>query len=427
MALQEDDAFKKVLKVAQKAFKTLYEKGTYKPSDSLEVEAYRELTTITAGVLQKGITHEVPAELKNYLDKDVFVFSGLKTHAQLTEARSYLKDEKGNVRSYKDFERLITKLNGNYNRNYLESEYLFATSSAQSASNWHQFSDDTKRYYLQYRTASDDRVRDSHRVLHNVTLPKDDPFWDYYYTPNGWRCRCQVIEVLANKNTKSNSLESMAKGDKATTLIGKNGKANKLFQFNPGKTKTVFPPNHAYSKVVGAKEVEKVLKKGLTDRYANYSFEKSKEVKGKGVLEIFTTGKQNPHEFKNNKEALLILANKGDRYRMLPVIEDGSKNPDAFNLDTKELVDVKVPTKTNGKNIVQSGFKEASSQGASEIILHLKNKPDSYRDMFIALKNTIKQNRGKGIKSAVVIYPNGNIKKYDIEKFRKKLNNKGAN
>ncbi|MGR3791576.1 hypothetical protein [Flavobacterium columnare] len=112
---------------------------------------------------------------------------------------------------------------------------------------------------------------------------------------------------------------------------------------------------------------------------------------------------------------------------MLPVIEDGSKNPDAFNLDTKELVDVKVPTKTNGKNIVQSGFKEASSQGASEIILHLKNKPDSYRDMFIALKNTIKQNRGKGIKSAVVIYPNGNIKKYDIEKFRKKLNNKGAN
>ncbi|MGR3791575.1 phage head morphogenesis protein [Flavobacterium sp. TN-1] len=266
MALQDDDAFKKVLKVAQKAFKTLYEKGTYKPNDSLEVEAYKELTTITAGVLQKGITHEVPAELKNYLDKDVFVFSGLKTHAQLSEARSYLKDERGDVRSYEDFERLVTKLNENYNRNYLEAEYLFATSSAQSASNWHQFSDDTKRYYLQYRTASDDRVRDSHRVLHNVTLPKDDPFWDYYYTPNGWRCRCQVIEVLANKNTKSNSVEAMAKGDKATTIIGKNGKENKLFQFNPGKTKTVFPPNHAYSKVVGAKEVEKVLKKGLTDR-----------------------------------------------------------------------------------------------------------------------------------------------------------------
>ncbi len=32
-----------------------------------------------------------------------------------------------------------------------------------------------------------DRVRDSHRLLHNTTLPIDDPFWDSYIPPLGWR------------------------------------------------------------------------------------------------------------------------------------------------------------------------------------------------------------------------------------------------
>ncbi len=97
------------------------------------------------------------------------------------------------------------------------------------------YSDDTERYYLQYRTAGDDKVRDSHRTLNGITLPKDDPFWLYYYTPNGWRCRCQVVEVLASKNEKSNSKTATAKAKDATTAIGKSGKNTlEMFRFNPG-------------------------------------------------------------------------------------------------------------------------------------------------------------------------------------------------
>ncbi|MCH4828902.1 hypothetical protein EJB19_004110 [Flavobacterium columnare] len=36
-----------------------------------------------------------------------------------------------------------------------------------------------------------------------MVLPKDDPFWQKYYTPNGWRCRCHVVEVLASSNKKA--------------------------------------------------------------------------------------------------------------------------------------------------------------------------------------------------------------------------------
>ncbi len=41
-----------------------------------------------------------------------------------------------------------------------------------------------------YSTAGDDRVRPSHAELDGVTLPKDDPFWQRFWPPNGWNCRC---------------------------------------------------------------------------------------------------------------------------------------------------------------------------------------------------------------------------------------------
>ena len=247
-------------KVAKKAFDQLHKKGTYKPEDLTKYKAYRELITATSEVFNTAIPHEVPEEMRAYLERDVFVFSGLKTHTQLTEARSKLKDEQGNIRPYYQFEQEILGLNNTYNRNYLEAEYQFAVQSAQSAANWANLQEDTSRYWLEYRTAGDERVRQSHAALAGICLPKDDAFWTEYYPPNGWRCRCTAVEVLARENTKSNPETAKKAGEEATTQIGKSGK-NKLemFRFNPGQEKKVFPPNNTYTKVVGATVVVTAL------------------------------------------------------------------------------------------------------------------------------------------------------------------------
>lgn len=47
-----------------------------------------------------------------------------------------------------------------------------------------------------YVTVGDTRVRPAHRVLDGVTLPKDSEFWFYFWPPNGWNCRCQVISLF---------------------------------------------------------------------------------------------------------------------------------------------------------------------------------------------------------------------------------------
>ena len=239
--------------VAHRAFDQLHKKGSYRPEDLTKYKAYRDLITATSQVFSSAIPHEVPEEMRAYLERDVFVFSGLKTHTQLTEARSKLKDEQGNIRPYHLFEKEILRLNNTYNRNYLEAEYQFAIQSAQSAANWANLQEDTSRYWLEYRTAGDERVRQSHAALAGICLPKDDAFWTEYYPPNGWRCRCTAVEVLARENTKSNPETAKKAGEVATTQIGKSGN-NKLamFRFNPGQEKKVFPPNNTYTQVVGA-------------------------------------------------------------------------------------------------------------------------------------------------------------------------------
>jgi hypothetical protein len=260
----DEEPINELLNITQKAFDVLYSRKSYKPDDLMNVPEFRAVVEHTAEIFSSAVPHEVPQEMRDYLEKDVFVFSGLKTHTQLTEARSYLKDENGNIVSYDRFEQKILKLNEQYNRHYLEAEYQFAVHSAQSAANWANLQENTSRYWLEYRTAGDERVRANHAVLNGICLPKDDDFWTEYYPPNGWRCRCVAVEVLARENTLSDSKKAKELGEKATTHIAPNGK-NKLqmFRFNPGAEKKVFPPNNAYNKVVGAKDVKETLKEKI--------------------------------------------------------------------------------------------------------------------------------------------------------------------
>lgn len=51
--------------------------------------------------------------------------------------------------------------------------------------------------FLRYVTRADERVRQSHRQWHNVTLPVDDPWWQTHYPPCGWRCRCTAVALRA--------------------------------------------------------------------------------------------------------------------------------------------------------------------------------------------------------------------------------------
>ena len=137
-----------------------------------------------------------------------------------------------------------------------------------------------------------------------------------------------------------------------------------------------------------------------------------------GLVEKFNEGTQSKTEKYKNIEALKILADNGRKYRLLPVIQDRQKNPDAFNLIDLRYVDIKVAESTNGKNAIQSALKEANSQNVSEVIIFFTKKLDSNREAFNMLKATFRQKRAKNIEIIIFIMPDKRVLQVDTKRFK---------
>lgn len=50
--------------------------------------------------------------------------------------------------------------------------------------------------YCQYKSMGDGSVRATHRALHDIILPADDPFWHGHTGPWEWGCRCQKVGLM---------------------------------------------------------------------------------------------------------------------------------------------------------------------------------------------------------------------------------------
>jgi SPP1 gp7 family putative phage head morphogenesis protein len=61
------------------------------------------------------------------------------------------------------------------------------------------------RPYWQYVAVIDAKTRLSHRILNGKIFRYDDPFWESFYPPNGWGCRCRV-RAFSEKNLQTRHL-----------------------------------------------------------------------------------------------------------------------------------------------------------------------------------------------------------------------------
>lgn len=199
----------------------------------------REHQGILTGALEEV---EMSEGMRSRLNSSHYVFSGMKTFHELKEAFPELTRADGSRKSFREFLDDVRKVDETYNKSWLRAEYNFAHRSAQMAARWEASEKNGDRYLLQYRTQSDSKVRPEHAALHGVTLEKGDTFWDYYLPPNGWGCRCTVVEVLRDQYVKTPHDEAMELGEEAT----QNDRRN-MFRWNSGKKGRTFPDYNPYT------------------------------------------------------------------------------------------------------------------------------------------------------------------------------------
>jgi len=208
---------------------------------SLDVYTYRKIARkLLEGVYQgygKYLADSLygSADYKMLFDlrENIYVFSGAKTYQQVREVTSLLTTD-GAITSFKDFRKQARDILHEYNEVYLKTEYETAIMSARSASMWQEIEKDIEAYpFLTYQTVGDGRVRPEHAMLDRITRPVNDKFWNNFMPPNGWNCRCTVIQEHGVEVTS-------LKGFQQPKTVPD------IFMMNPGKDRIIFSPKHPY-------------------------------------------------------------------------------------------------------------------------------------------------------------------------------------
>jgi len=204
-------------------------------------------------------------------EMNLFRFSTVKAAYQSQEVNEIFRKSK----SFAEFERLVNQLYEVKDRNHLITEYNTAYQTGEAASTYYRLMGKINTFpYWQYKTIGDDRVRDSHRALHDVILPANHPLWAKVYPPNGWGCRCYVVPRLANEVDKAKVEQDIAF---VTDYIATNEewvKARKDgFAVNRAMTKEVFVDKQQYSAAP-----DKVLQKASKMTATEWNLRKAAEI-----------------------------------------------------------------------------------------------------------------------------------------------------
>jgi SPP1 gp7 family putative phage head morphogenesis protein len=240
----EDKIRRKLSSLFENMMQALFrQKGAQLDIDILASDEAQAFINTHASVLDSAFTKTDMSEtMRRRLQRSDYIFSGMKTFHELNEAFPSLLDENGERKPFERFLNDVQSIDKTYNQNYLRAEYNFAQSSAQMAAKWEGFMEDGDRYNLQYRTAGDDKVRPQHAALNGVTLPPSDSFWEEFYPPNGWNCRCTVVQVRKTKYPATDHDEAVTLGDSALQNDTKG-----IFRFNSGKEGKTFPDYNPYT------------------------------------------------------------------------------------------------------------------------------------------------------------------------------------
>lgn len=243
-------------------------------------------------------------EMLSKLTENVFQFSSAKCYQELNDITQLLRDGDGKLREFNDFREEVEKLDAKYNGTWLETEYNTAIGSATTAARWTEFQKE-KKYFpmLQYQTIGDDKVRESHAALDGVKKHVDSDFWKTYYPPNGWNCRCEVLQLP--------DAEAPETPEEKITRPG----VQSMFRTNLAESGLIFPKGHPYYDGVP----KEVIKRALQYIPEKAAYRPKITPNGK-VYSEHVMAQWEPEATQNRKIAEILCDNGFEDVKLMPQI-----------------------------------------------------------------------------------------------------------
>lgn len=296
------------------------------------------------------------------LQKSAWPFAARKT-AQQTQALAQLAST---AKSFSAFKKAAAPIVKNYNEQWLKAEYNTAVASATMAERWQKIWERRDTFpNIQYLPSVAASPREAHRKLYFTIRPVEDPFWDIYWPPSAWGCKCDVRPTD----------EPVAELPKELPPVADN------FKNNSGKTGILLKSNQYTPQ--DSKQDKKIINEAR-DLLAEYDlYVREYQSKRGGIIDIHWLHDKK-QELVPNIESAKILANHGHSIKLLPVLE-GRKNPDAL-VDNKYVFDFKRSIGT--RNALRRALKEADEQKATGIFLIMVNDGIAQHIIEDALTNT---------------------------------------
>ena len=177
--------------------------------------------------------------------------AAFKNHKNVEDIVALLREGgvEGNPLTWPEFREKALKISKAYNVDYLQTEFRTAKRAAFHAGKWREIEQQVAVFpFLEYKTVGDGRVREEHADLEGTIAKVNSPFWDMYFPPNGWNCRCTIIKHDESAKETKIDMTKLPPVD------------DPIFEGNVGKTGQVFPPKkHPYFK-----KVKPTVRKELT-------------------------------------------------------------------------------------------------------------------------------------------------------------------
>lgn len=177
----------------------------------------------------------------------------------------------------------------------LETIYRTNLRTSYQAGRYQSLEDNAEfRPYWQYIAVMDDRTRKEHKELHGKVFRHDDPFWENFFPPNGWNCRCTVkslsqkdldrlgLTVESSAGKLRNATAELPDGTKVSGKVYRtNGKIIQTdvgWNYNPGRS-TYKPHDDGKDPELKAK-FDRMMEQAEKESNALKSKKKSSEKQG---------------------------------------------------------------------------------------------------------------------------------------------------